>query len=75
MKTESDEYKTTGMDMVVKYFGAIMALAYIGIGVAMISQSTASFNIPRMYATPLGILLVVYGVFRGYKIYQRYFQK
>ncbi len=77
MKTGSDEYKTTGtgMEMVVKYFGMIMALAYIGIGGLIIARSDEMFNITGKYAVPLGIVLIVYGIFRSYKIYQRYFQK
>jgi hypothetical protein len=75
MKMESDEYKTTGLEAVVKYLGMFMALAYIGIGAMFIARAEAVFNVPGQYATPLGIMLIVYGLFRGYKVYQRYFQK
>ncbi|HEY9005312.1 hypothetical protein [Ohtaekwangia sp.] len=74
MKTESDEYKVTGMDMVIKYFGLIMAVAYIGIGAAVITRPDI-INIHGPYALPLGILLIAYGLFRAFKVYQRYFQK
>jgi hypothetical protein len=75
MKMESDEYKTTGLEAVVKYLGAIMALAYIGIGAMFIARSETVFHVPGEYAVPLGILLIAYGLFRGYKVYQRFFQK
>ena len=74
METETDEYKVTGMDMVIKYFGIIMAAAYICIGAALITRPDL-ININGAYALPLGILLIAYGLFRAFKVYQRYFQK
>jgi hypothetical protein len=76
MKTETDQYKMSPspMDMVIKYFGVIMAAAYIGIGVALITRS-GLMNISGTYALPLGILLIAYGLVRAFKVYQRYFQK
>lgn len=75
MDTESDPYKPTSTEMVTKYFGVIMVLGYIAIGVTMVLPSSRVFNLPRMYAVPLGILMIAYGIFRGYKLYQRHFTK
>lgn len=75
MKTGSDEYKTTGMEMVVKYLAVIMALAYVVIGALLIARSGSMVNITGKYTVPLGVILIGYGIFRCYKTYQRYFQK
>lgn len=76
MESETDQYKykVSPMDMVIKYFAVIMAAAYIGIGVALITRS-GLINIDGVYALPLGIILIAYGIVRAFKIFQRYFQK
>ena len=74
MVTETDEYNVTGMVMVIKYFGLIMAAADLGLGGALITRPDL-ININGAYALPLGILLIAYGLFRAFKVYQRYFQK
>jgi hypothetical protein len=46
----------------------------MGIGAALITRPDI-ININGAYALPLGILLIAYGLFRAFKVYQRYFQK
>ncbi|HLZ16060.1 MAG TPA: hypothetical protein VKQ08_03435 [Cyclobacteriaceae bacterium] len=63
------------MDSVIKYFAAFMCLAYVLLGAAMIWGSKEVFNVPNKYSLPMGSILMAYGVFRGYRIYQKYFAK
>jgi hypothetical protein len=49
-----------------------MSLVYVLIGVAIMLKGAKLFNIPPSYALPLGSILIVYGLFRAYRIYQNY---
>lgn len=48
-------------------FGIFMILVYWGMGALMLLNF---FNIKQVYAISLGVLFVVYGVFRGYRLYK-----
>lgn len=61
-------------DAVIKYLAGAMAVLYIVIGTAILLRPPVFLNLPGRYSWLLGLLLVVYGVFRGYKVYQRYFK-
>lgn len=61
-------------DAVIKYLAGAMAVLYIVIGTAILLRTPVFLNLPGRYSWLLGLLLVVYGVFRGYKVYQRYFK-
>jgi hypothetical protein len=53
----------------VKYFGALMALIYFFAGGFFFVKGE---ELKLKYAIPFGILLIVYGAFRGYTVYQRF---
>ena len=74
MSPDSEKYNMTTFESVMKYFGILMALVYVAAGIAVLLQSHDLFNIPPLYAVPLGISLIGYGAFRGYRLYQKYFQ-
>jgi hypothetical protein len=74
MKRDSDQYMTT-FEIVMKYLGILMALIYVTAGVTVLYRSRELFNIPQPYIVPLGIGLMSYGLFRGYRLYQKYFKK
>ena len=59
---------------VIKYLAGAMAVLYIGVGTAILLQAPMFANLSGHYSWLLGILLIVYGLFRGYKVYQRYFK-
>lgn len=61
-------------DAVIKYLAGAMAVLYIGVGTAMLLQAPMFANLSGRYSWLLGMLLIVYGLFRGYKVYQRYFK-
>ena len=74
MNPGSGKSRLTPFESIMKYFGVAMALIYVGVGFLLL-KANDSFNIPNQYAIPLGIVLIGYGVFRGYRLYQKYFQK
>jgi hypothetical protein len=75
MKSESDKFKETTFESVMKYFGMGMALVYIVGGLAIVIQPGNLFDMPIGYRIPLGICLMLYGAFRSYRVYQKYFQR
>ena len=75
MRTDSDKYKVTPFEAAMKYVGLVMAIVYIGLGIAITLNSKELFKISSAYAPALGVILIVYGVFRGYRVFSKYFQK
>ena len=74
MKPESEEYKMTKLDLVIRSFGIVIALVYVGLGILILWRSTELFpNLPPKYTLPAGSLLIVYGLFRAYRVYQKVF--
>ncbi len=61
------------MEAVTKYFALFMSLIYLMLGAVMIGGSPFFSNIPRKYTLIMGVIMVVYGLFRGYRTYQKYF--
>jgi len=60
---------------VVKYFAALMCVVYILLGIALIWMPEEVFSVHSKYATPMGSILIAYGLFRGYMVYQKHFMK
>lgn len=76
MGTNSDQYKMTPFEAVMKYVGMAVAIIYIVMGIAIAIRSQDNiFNLPTTYSLTFGILLTLYGIFRGYRVYTRHFQK
>jgi hypothetical protein len=61
------------MVSMVKYFAALMCVVYLLLGAAMIWGSKEVFNVQSKYSLPMGSILIAYGLFRGYRVYQKYF--
>ena len=49
-----------------------MSLLYIGLGIVVL-WNRETINLPKLYSISLGVLLIAYGTFRTYRIYQKYF--
>lgn len=76
MRTDSDQYKMTPYEAVMKYVGMAVAIVYIVMGIAIAIRSQDHiFNLSPAYSLTLGILLILYGIFRGYRVYTRHFHK
>jgi hypothetical protein len=48
-------------------------LIYVAAGIGVLLQSDIFFSLPRQYAVPLGLCLILYGVFRCHRLYQKHF--
>jgi hypothetical protein len=75
MRTESDDYKMTPLEAVMKYVGIAVAIIYVGMGIAIALRSRELFSIPENYSFALGGLLIAYGIYRGYRVFSKYFHK
>jgi uncharacterized membrane protein HdeD (DUF308 family) len=53
----------------MKYFSILMAFIYVVLGILLLVQQAFTIK----YKVPLGIVLIVYGLFRTYSTYQKYF--
>jgi hypothetical protein len=60
------------LEAILKYLGLGMALIYIVAGVTILFRPQKLFNIPEAYVVPIGIALLGYGLFRSYRLYQKY---
>jgi hypothetical protein len=74
MKGDANQFTTT-FEVVMKYLGVFMALVYVIAGVTILVRSRTLTNIPQPFVYPLGVALMSYGFFRGYRLYQKYFKK
>ena len=45
----------------------------VAAGVFLLLKANTFFNMPDYYSVPLGLVLTLYGAFRGYRIYKKYF--
>jgi hypothetical protein len=63
----------TVQDGIVKYVSLVFALTYILIGIGILWKSEELSKLLNGYSIPLGIIFISYGLFRGYRAYQRYF--
>lgn len=63
-----------GSAQLTLYVAALASLAYLGGGIALIasSQSFGMLPEPGLLRYSMGALLVIYGVFRAYRAYQRF---
>ena len=75
MRTESDEYKVSPLNAVMKYVGMVVAIVYVVMGIAIALRSKEIFNLSENYSLALGAILIAYGIYRGYRVFAKHFQK
>jgi hypothetical protein len=63
------------METAMKYMGIAMSAIYVILGAVVLDGNNRLFNLPRAYALILGSILILYGLFRGYRIYQKYYRE
>ena len=61
-------------DQVSRVFGIIMVVLYLVLGTTIIFKAHLMSNIPENTARMFGVVLILYGLFRAYKVYLRYFK-
>jgi hypothetical protein len=71
LEDSREERRMMVTDAIGKAFGIIMVVLYFILGTTFIFYTPE--RIPEHYAKPFGIILFVYGFFRGYKYYRKYF--
>jgi hypothetical protein len=70
---KSHHSQNGGWSAAMKYAGIVMAIVYTMLGIFVLLRGQ-SLNIPTSYAIAFGAFLIVYGVFRGYRVYDKYFK-
>lgn len=74
MEDKSDRRKLAVSGVVTKAFGILMVVLYIVIGTTIIFKAPVMMpRVKESYAIIFGVALVLYGLYRGYKYYQKYF--
>lgn len=62
-----DSGKWTAAKAMRAVFGIIMIIIYFGMGYLMLVNF---FEVPRYVSLTLGVVFIVYGIFRGYRQYK-----
>jgi hypothetical protein len=73
-KLNSKQERASLLNRTMKLFGVIMVMVYVAIGVALISNMEGILNVPSPFSMPIGALLIFYGCYRGFRLYQDYFK-
>lgn len=63
------------LSSVMKYAGVAMAALYIFLGFFMIAYGRQSFSMAPQLVMPFGLMLIAYGLFRGFRIYTSHFKR
>jgi hypothetical protein len=69
----NEEPKRAVVQLIAKAFGIIMVVLYIIFGTTIIFKAEEMQGIPAPVALTFGVFLILYGIFRAYKLYRRYF--
>jgi hypothetical protein len=73
LQEEHERHRRELPAVVSMIIGITMVVLYIGIGTTIVFKASYVPNIPVQYAQWFGALLIVYGIFRGYKVYRKHF--
>lgn len=71
MEDRREERKLEVAEAIGKIFGIIMVVLYFILGTTFIFYIPEE-RIPGQYADPFGVLLLLYGFYRAYKYYKKY---
>lgn len=61
--------------LVMKYLMAIMSLAYVAMGTALLLSVGNLAHVPTVQKLSLGLMLICYGLFRAYRFVGKYLLK
>jgi hypothetical protein len=62
----------TSFEVVIKYTSAVMAALYIIIGGSLLWNKDVIRGLPPATTLTIGIVLILYGLFRGYNVYRKW---
>jgi uncharacterized protein YjeT (DUF2065 family) len=71
---QPERQKLAPADQVSRVFGIVMVVLYLVLGTTIIFKAHQMSNIPENTARMFGVVLILYGFFRAYKVYVRYFK-
>jgi len=74
LEDSREERKLDVAEAVGKIFGIIMVVLYFILGTTFIFYIPAE-RIPTQYSHPFGVVLYLYGVYRGYRYFKKYWSK
>lgn len=74
MRERFEKNPETTIQKVLKYFSLIMTLAYPAFGLYLLLSSPEEIALEPKIKIGVGILLILYGLYRFYRTYQRYFK-
>lgn len=75
MRPRPDDYKSAApFETAMKLLGITMAVVYVALGVAVAWRADKLLDLSPSYTLLLGTIMIVYGLFRGYGVYRRYFK-
>lgn len=75
LEDQNERRKLAVADQVSKVFGIVMVVLYIVLGTTIIFKAHLMANIPENTARMFGVVLILYGLFRAYKVYLRYYKE
>lgn len=67
---QSSEKNRQLYNKVVQLALGLMALFYVGLGVLVIQKQWLMYSLEKNVSYALGVLLIIYGLFRGYRAVQ-----
>jgi hypothetical protein len=60
-----------GLQVIIDYFGMVMVFIYLFLGFGVLFSEFARERFPESFRLMLGIVLVLYGLFRGYRDFRK----
>ena len=70
---EPIEERRRATDLVSKVFGMVMVVLYIAFGTTIIFKAGDIEWMRERYAQAFGGILILYGLFRAYNLYRRFY--
>ena len=80
METETDSEpevnKRASFGGILNYFSIVMAVVYVAVGLGIMYNPNDIFRrIPQQYAIAMGLFMIAYGIFRGFRVVQKIISK
>ncbi|MGV3586784.1 MAG: hypothetical protein ACO1OF_07275 [Adhaeribacter sp.] len=74
MRENFEKKSETTAQKVLKYFSLLMTMAYPALGLYLLLSSPEQIALDPVAKIGVGVLLILYGLYRFYRTYQRYFK-
>ncbi len=58
----------------IMILGTVMTLVYLGLGISLLADKTFFEGIPMEFRNIFAVLLIVYGLYRGWRVYWDYYR-